>query len=335
MISEEHHRLFHLLSEHAQEQNCKIYIVGGYVRDLLLESSLADQDVDFILEGDLQKFVQELQRKIGGEAKFYPRFLTAKVCGPTLFQTIQEIDFAHARVEAYRSPGSLPEVSSSTIREDLYRRDFSINAIALTLSGFLDLLASEENQVQALDVFLDPFGGIPDLEERKIRILHEKSFEDDPTRIFRALRYRERMGGVLETRTGSLLEQALESGALKNISTFRVFQELRKVFEESCYSEIFSTLTEYGVIGHILLLESEEVEKLRQQVALLQSLPESDSTRSTEKLSRFDIFLLLYASYLEAQQEKSLVNDLGVGKARWQSLKKLAAERIPHLFSQP
>lgn len=323
MISDEHQKLFEIVLECAAQTSCEVYIVGGYVRDLLLESPLEDQDVDFILEGEIETFVRELQHRIGGEVKSYPRFLTAKIFSPQHFNEIEEIDFAHARTEIYKTPGSLPQVSASTIREDLFRRDFTINAIAITLRGFLDFLIDDHGQHQLLEKFFDPFGGIRDLESRKIKILHEKSFVDDPTRLFRAVRYRERIEGEFEGRTGELFQEALQSGQLQNISTYRTFQELKKSFEEQEYEEIFFALADYGLLEQALKVSPQVVDALKQSVSGLSNDAPYSNHIKDGALARFEAFLLSYAAHLDKEGESQLVQDLGIGKSRWRELQKL------------
>ena len=160
-----------------------LYLVGGAVRDMLLGRQRGD--VDVVVEGD----AAEVARRLGGEAVEHQRFATAKAWLGDL-----EIDLARARAESYPAPGALPEVRPAGLREDLARRDFTINAMALPLQGELELI--------------DPHSGQADLEAGLLRVLHQRSFVDDPTRALRAARYAARFGFELEPHTADLMREA-------------------------------------------------------------------------------------------------------------------------------
>ena len=160
-----------------------LYLVGGAVRDMLLGRQRGD--VDVVVEGD----AAEVARRLGGEAVEHQRFATAKAWLGDL-----EIDLARARAESYPAPGALPEVRPAGLREDLARRDFTINAMALPLQGELELI--------------DPYSGQADLEAGLLRVLHQRSFVDDPTRALRAARYAARFGFELQPHTADLMREA-------------------------------------------------------------------------------------------------------------------------------
>lgn len=159
-----------------------LFLVGGSVRDFLLKREF--KDYDFLLEGEVFTFVSRLQEKIGGKIVFNKRLLTA-----TLKLKETTLDFASARKEYYGRPGALPLVTPASWQEDLKRRDFTINTMVLPLL--------EEGWGEVID----PLGGKEDLAHGLIRILHEQSFCDDPTRILRAIRYQNRLGFVMEQKT--------------------------------------------------------------------------------------------------------------------------------------
>jgi tRNA nucleotidyltransferase (CCA-adding enzyme) len=197
-----------------------VYLVGGAVRDLLLGRPRAD--VDLVVLGD----AAALAAKLGADPVEHERFATAKA---TLDG--HEIDIARARSESYPHPGALPEVApASEIETDLARRDFTLNAMALPLQGELRLI--------------DPHDGLADLEAGVLRILHPRSFEDDPTRAIRAARYAARFGFEPETETAALLRQA----DLETVSVERKRNELLRLAAEADAPRGFGLLAEWGLI---------------------------------------------------------------------------------------
>lgn len=198
-----------------------VYLVGGAVRDLLL--GRADRaDIDVVVEGEIAPIVAAL----GGEARAHERFGTAKVRLGDL-----EADLATARAESYAHPGALPEVRPATLDEDLARRDFSINAMAVPLG--------EDPRL------IDPHGGRGDLERRALRVLHERSFVDDPTRVVRAARYAARLGFELEPETARLSRDA----DLETVSADRRDAELLRLAAEPNPRRGFELLDETGVVA--------------------------------------------------------------------------------------
>jgi tRNA nucleotidyltransferase (CCA-adding enzyme) len=196
-----------------------VYLVGGAVRDLLLGRERTD--LDLAVEGD----VAELGRRLGGDVHAHERFATATVRTDEL-----ELDLAAARSESYPRPGALPEVRPATLAEDLARRDFTVNAMAVPLTGDAELI--------------DPHRGLADLESGVLRILHDRSFVDDPTRALRAARYAGRYGFELEPRTEVLLRHA----DLAAVSNDRVQAELRKLAAEPRARRGFELLDEWGLV---------------------------------------------------------------------------------------
>ena len=195
------------------------YLVGGTVRDLLLGRDRTD--IDVALEGD----PMELARRLGGEVRAHERFATATVRVDGL-----EIDLAATRAEAYAHPGALPEVRPARLSDDLARRDFTVNAMAVPL-------ASEPELV-------DPRGGLRDLQRGELRILHGGSFTDDPTRALRAARYSARYGFTLEPKTASRLREA----DLGTVSDDRVEAELGKLAAEPEARRGFTLLAEWALV---------------------------------------------------------------------------------------
>ena len=190
------------------------YLVGGAVRDLLLGASSID--VDVALEGDALAAAWELAERLGGRAMTHERFGTATVRTDDGLV----VDLAGTRRETYPAPGALPEVSPAGLVEDLARRDFTINAMAVGLSG------------GDVGVLHDPHGGEADLAAGLVRVLHPRSFVDDPTRLLRAVRYAVRLGFALEPETERLAREAVAADAPSTVSGPRVRDELLDLLGE-------------------------------------------------------------------------------------------------------
>lgn len=221
--------VLHLVNGVAQSQRVRVFLVGGVVRDLLRGFSVQDKDLDLIVEGDAGKFAEACLPTLGGSVKHFERFFTAKIVAPTTVPRVAEIDFASTREEVYASPGALPTVSPvPNIELDLRRRDFSVNSIALPIGA---VLADARASTLSKSV-IDPFLGLADLTHGVVRALHEGSFIDDPTRIFRAARYVARLGGVLSSDTQRWLDEAVRRRVLATLSVFRVVMEIKKLASE-------------------------------------------------------------------------------------------------------
>jgi tRNA nucleotidyltransferase (CCA-adding enzyme) len=197
-----------------------VYLVGGAVRDLLLGRGRSD--IDLVIEGD----ATALATLLGGEVVEHERFSTAKA---SLGE--HEVDIATARAESYPHPGALPEVKPTAgIAADLARRDFTINAMAIPLRRYPELI--------------DPHRGLEDLKAGLLRVLHSGSFDDDPTRALRAARYAARFGFELEPETAELLSQA----DLSTVSADRTDAELRRLAGETEAVRGFALLAEWGLV---------------------------------------------------------------------------------------
>jgi len=214
----------------ARKRSLSVYLVGGSVRDLLL--GRPHLDLDLALEGDAIGLARELAAATGGRLTSHRRFGTATVRGEGF-----ALDLAMTRTETYARPGALPSVRPADLRQDLARRDFTVNAMALGLSG------PDEGSV------VDPCGGQSDLERGLIRVLHQASFQDDATRILRALRYAGRLRFRLEPRTRDLLRRDLSF--LDTISGARLRRELILILREEKGPEIFSACEAAGVLGAV------------------------------------------------------------------------------------
>jgi tRNA nucleotidyltransferase (CCA-adding enzyme) len=190
-----------------------VYVVGGAVRDALLGHP--SYDLDLVVEGDVPAFARRLSERLGGRVETHEAFGTAEI----LYDG-GEIDVATARTETYRAPAALPEVQFATLEEDLARRDFTINAIAASL------------RADDFGRLIDPHRGRADLATRTIRVLHPRSFLDDPTRIFRAVRYETRLGFRMDEETEALARTALEQSIAAHLSGERLRDELVALLDE-------------------------------------------------------------------------------------------------------
>jgi tRNA nucleotidyltransferase (CCA-adding enzyme) len=190
------------------------YLVGGAVRDLLRGTHAVDLDV--AVEGDARSAARALAERLGGQVREHERFGTATVKAPDL-----TVDLATTRTESYDHPGALPTVAEATLDEDLRRRDFGVNAMAVGLTG------------DDLGHLYDPVGGVADMEAGLVRVLHERSFLDDPTRLLRAVRYAVRLGFALDPETERLAREAVAAQALSTVSGARIRDELMDLLRET------------------------------------------------------------------------------------------------------
>ena len=240
--------LIRLIRTEAERMDLPLYFVGGSVRDLMLGRAV--QDFDLTVEGDASKLAESVLRSFGGRVVFHSRFGTATwtldettykrldvpLLGASSFPPF--LDFISARSETYSKPGALPTVKHAAIDDDLRRRDFSINAMALRLDG------------RFWGQLHDPLGGQADLQEKHIRILHTRSFVDDPTRMLRAVRYSVRYGFEIEPETLSLINE--ESRAvLASLSGERLRHEIDLMFEESDPSTMLQHLGKWNLLAPI------------------------------------------------------------------------------------
>ena len=222
-------RAFDAVRQLARETGTQVYLVGGPVRDALLGA--AALDLDFAVEGDAPGLARMLAGRLGGRAVTHASFGTATVAIEGI-----RIDLVTARRESYPRPGALPEVTPGSIRDDLARRDFSINAMALPLNAGEDRL-------------LDPLGGLADLEAGVVRSLHPLSFADDPTRMMRAARYEQRFGFSIDSETQDAMSHALSSGYMDTVSGDRWRHELERILDEANPVAPLSRAADLGLLA--------------------------------------------------------------------------------------
>lgn len=205
--------IIHNISQAAVEERVSAYLVGGFVRDLILGEP--NFDLDLTVDGDAIKLAQNLARKFQARIVIHKRFGTA-----TLTFCHKKIDFATSRKECYPESACLPVVSPSSLKDDLARRDFSINAMAIEISN------------KNFGRLIDHFNGKEDLDNKKIRVLHNLSFIDDPTRILRAIRFEQRYGFNIEANTMALLKDAVNLSMLDVVEPQRIRDEIILLLKE-------------------------------------------------------------------------------------------------------
>jgi len=278
LLSSDEETLLNTVLEASLRTGMQASVVGGFPRDMLFSHLFAskasvDKDIDFLIEGDAGAFCQAVQSVLGGKIHIFPEFLTAKITDPDTLASIQEVDFASARSEVYTSPGQLPEVSSATLEKDLARRDFTINAMAIRLEDLLAAQKKGERQfVRLSSSLIDPFSGKDDLKNRIIRVLHINSFKDDPTRIFRALRYAARYNFQLEEKTLQLLNESIERRDLREISSYRILTELKKIFRENDYYKAICLVLEVGALKDLGITDTERLDEFVSDLKLMKTL---------------------------------------------------------------
>lgn len=206
--------LLNTIAESADRMGVSAYVVGGFVRDLLLR--IGNIDMDIVIEGDGIKFSRALGKELNAKVVSHQKFRTAVVCLPDGFK----VDVATARTEYYKHPAALPTVEMSSIKSDLFRRDFTFNSLALRLNG--------------KDAFtlLDFFNGQRDLKDKVVRVLHNLSFIEDPSRAFRAVRFEQRLGFRIGRQTEAFIKHAVKKKFIEKLSGARLYNELVLILKE-------------------------------------------------------------------------------------------------------
>ena len=215
--------------ETAKNLGYNAYIVGGIVRDIVL--GYENLDIDIVIEGDGIEFAKSFAKAYSAKVASHEKFKTATI----IFKDGLKIDVATAREEYYDLPGSLPNIEQSSLKLDLYRRDFTINTLAVKLhDDFGDLL--------------DFFGGMRDIKEKKIRVLHMLSFIEDPTRIFRAVRFSAKLGFTIGKQTDRMIKIAVDLGILKHVERIRIFNEIRQILNSNCIRCSLTMIRKYRLL---------------------------------------------------------------------------------------
>lgn len=278
----------------AERLGMRAYAVGGFARDLVMRGE--NLDVDIVIEGEGIRFAEEFGRETGARVRPHHKFATAVLVFPDGFK----VDVASARVEYYLEPGALPTVEYSSLKQDMYRRDFTINTLAVRLNpaGFGELI--------------DFFGAQRDIKEKGIRVLHSLSFVEDPTRILRAVRFERRFGFTISRHTLNLIRNAVRLDLVSRLPKPRLFSELELILQEADPVSILVRLAELGVgtsIHPFLTFD-------KAHIALLEETREVLSWFSLlfleEKVEKWEVFFLALLSPIPPAEAKKLAKDLGV-----------------------
>lgn len=288
---QEVYNILKISGEIAEELGYSAYLVGGCVRDLLRgEENL---DIDIVIEGDGISFARLLGEKIQAKVRTHHKFGTAQV-----FTNSLKFDIATARTEYYESPAALPKVETSSIKKDLYRRDFTINTLAIKLNP------------KDFGLLIDFFGGQRDLREKTIRVLHNLSFIEDPTRAFRAVRFSERFGFKISKHTENLIKSAIEMNLFDKLSGSRLYEELLLSFKETDSIKTLKRLSDYGLLKVINpnLIFTEELENIFKSVQ--ETLSWFNLLFLEEKIDKGLIYMLALLSKLKDEDIKAIMERL-------------------------
>ena len=286
------YRIIRKIGSLAEDNGFSAYIVGGFVRDALL--GVENLDLDIVIEGNALAFVKLLKTQVDLKVLTHQRFGTATVTLPCGFK----IDIATSRKEEYPHPASLPTVLFSSIREDLLRRDFTINALAIKINRY------------NFGQLIDSSSGQKDLREAKIRVLHARSFIDDPTRIFRAIRFEQRYNFKIEPKTFRLMRKSITARLLRKLSRFRLGREFILLLkEEKPLKPIlrFNRLCGLKVIHPMIKLDK------KAQVRLKFPRPQDD----------WLVYFALLTMRLNEEQLEKLCRDFSLTRKNKQTLKTL------------
>ncbi len=245
-LSEEILKKLEEIGDLADELGYHAYLVGGFVRDMILQND--NYDIDIVIEGDGIIFAEEMSKRFRVKMRSHKEFATAKIIYPDGFK----VDIASARLEYYKHPAALPVVEHSSLKLDLHRRDFTINTLAISLNK------------NTFGELIDFFGAQRDIKEKTIRVLHSLSFVEDPTRVFRAIRFELRFGFKIGKHTLDLIKNAVKLNFLARIRGKRIWTELALILEEDAPEAILKRLKELDLLKFISssIVFNREKEKL-------------------------------------------------------------------------
>jgi tRNA nucleotidyltransferase (CCA-adding enzyme) len=236
-LPQETRDILRLAGELGHQRALPVYVVGGFVRDLLLNNP--NQDIDLVVEGDGNALAKALSKKLKGRVREHQKFLTSVVIFHNASGVEQRIDIATARLEYYEYPAALPTVELSSIKMDLFRRDFSINALAVRIDS------------PHFGELVDFFGGQRDIKDRAIRVLNTLSFVEDPTRCLRAVLFEQRYKFRLGAGTEKLIKNVISLNLMDRLAKSRIFHEYRHICDETEPLDCFVRMDELGILQAI------------------------------------------------------------------------------------
>jgi tRNA nucleotidyltransferase (CCA-adding enzyme) len=305
------------VGEVAAELGMNAYVVGGFVRDLLLKHE--NLDIDIVIEGDAIDFARRYAARYGARAREFHKFKTAVLIFPDGFK----IDVATARTEYYEAPGALPIVEYSSIKMDLYRRDFTINTLALKLNP------------GEFGTLLDFFGAQRDLKDKTLSILHNLSFVEDPTRVFRAIRFEQRFKFKISKLTANLIANAVKNDFFGRLSPARLFGELKLILMEENPLPAIARLAELDLLKaiHPRLIFDEATRGMLERVQAVLSW--YDLLYLEEKLERWLVYFLGLVELLSPEELEEMVRRFKIAPKQAAALvkgKEAADEVLAKLF---
>jgi tRNA nucleotidyltransferase (CCA-adding enzyme) len=295
-LSPERNQLLQNIGAVGDSLGMGVFVVGGFVRDLLLRKE--NFDIDIVVDGDGIAFAEEFRRRHQCRVRSHEKFRTAVILFPDNFK----IDVASARLEYYLEPGALPQVEYASIKIDLYRRDFTINTLAVALNR------------RQFGELLDFFGGQRDLREGTIRVLHNLSFVEDPTRIFRAIRLEQRLSFRISQDTESLLRSAVREGFLNRVSGGRLLNELIIILKENDPLPALKRMTVFDVFKflHPSLALTPAVIVIFAEA--FRAMNWYDLLFLEKKLHRWQVLFLCLAAQLDDDAMQGICSRFGIPK---------------------
>jgi tRNA nucleotidyltransferase (CCA-adding enzyme) len=243
-------KLLEQIAQVGEREGQSLYVVGGFVRDLLL--NIPNQDIDIVVEGDGIVFAAHLAKELGCRVKSHEDFGTSVIIFPDGYH----IDVATARMEYYKYPGALPTVEKSSVKSDLFRRDFTINSMAVKLTG------------PNAFCLIDFFNGERDLKNKEIHVLHNLSFIEDPCRLFRAIRFEQRYGFEMGKQAEAFMRSTIEKRLVDSLSGMRLFNEIKMLLNENHPVRCIRRVRELGLFHYV----SPEILKDPKELEILEKL---------------------------------------------------------------
>ncbi len=302
----------------ADDIGCDAYVVGGFVRDLFLYRP--NEDMDIVIEGDGIAFAKQYASQTGARIHSYEKFGTAVIIFPDGFK----IDVASARLEYYKFPAALPIVETSSIKLDLFRRDFNINTLAIQLNP------------DKFSTLIDFFSAQKDIKEKVIRVLHNLSFVEDPTRVFRALRFEQRFGFSIGKLTAGLIENAVKMDFFKRLSGRRVFTELRQLLEEENPTPAIVRLQDYNLLQVIhpsIILDNELISLLN---SVKKVMAWHDLLFLEESYMKWAVYFMALIRHCDIDTSKEICDHLELAPRyrKYFTNERFEAERILYLLQK-
>lgn len=311
------YNLLKSIEETGQQMDYNTFVVGGFVRDLIMGRQ--NLDVDIVIEGDAINFANEFSKAQKGKVTSHERFGTAVVTLPDGFK----IDIATTRSEVYSRPGALPTIQPGKIEDDLKRRDFTINAMAINLKN------------DEFGELVDVLDGLSDLQEHKIKVIHEESFSDDPTRIFRAIKYEQRYGFSMDRHTEGLLNFAIDRNFLSTITKQRLRNEILLILNEDNASRPLNRMRQSDLMRYIhpeILLNNRKL-SLIYKISEMNSFMPLPFLKANEKIDYALINLMILLDGLKEDDVIDVSERLALSKKYTEALKSSIAKLPKALFT--